>query len=159
MQFRDFIATNAILGDLESLTKDAAITEMVDALVQGGILRSEMRSGVLTALFEREKLGSTGIGQGVAIPHAKHPSIRKVVGLFARSREGVEFDALDGQPVHLFFLLLSNQDAASAHLECLAYISKHLRDKVFCRFLQDARDGAEIAELLRDADEKAMIDS
>ena len=156
MQFRDFIPAKAILGDLDSLNKDAVIPEMVDALIRNGILRPEMRAGVLGALLEREKLGSTGIGQGVAIPHAKHPGIRKVVGLFARSREGVEYDALDGQPVHLFFMLLSNQDAASSHLECLAYISKHLRDKVFCRFLQDARDADEIAELLREADEKAM---
>jgi PTS system fructose-specific IIA component/PTS system nitrogen regulatory IIA component len=158
IQFRDFIAKTAVLDNVDSADKNSALIEMIDALVTSGQIREEARKGIVTALLNREKLGSTGIGQGVAIPHAKHPSIKKIIGLFARSREGVEFDALDGQPVHLFFLLLSNHDSATNHLECLAYISKHLRDENFCRFLLNARDTNEIVELLAEADDKAMAE-
>lgn len=157
MQFRDFIVPNAILDDLEATAKDGAIAEMVDALIERKALREETRKGILTALRNRETLGSTGIGNGVAIPHAKHPAIKDILGLFARSREGVEFESLDGEPAHLFFLILSSQDAAAKHLQVLAYISKHLRDDNFCRFLRNARDTAEIKELLAEADEKALV--
>jgi len=157
IQFRDFIAPSAVIDELEATTKAEALDEMVTVLAETGQVRPEARKGVLSALRAREELGSTGIGQGVAIPHAKHPSVTRIVGLFARSREGVRFDALDGEPVHLFFLLLSNQDAASEHLESLAYISKHLRDDNFCRFLRRARDKHEIVELLAEADENALV--
>jgi nitrogen PTS system EIIA component len=157
IQFRDFIAPSSVLDDIEATTKKDALVEMVDALVRTSQIRAETRNSIIKTLLAREELGSTGIGQGVAIPHAKHPSIKKIVGLFARSREGVEFDALDGEPVFLFFLLLSNHDPASKHLESLAYISKHLRDENFCRFLRTARDTQEIIELLAEADEKATV--
>ncbi|MHC4871194.1 MAG: PTS sugar transporter subunit IIA [Planctomycetota bacterium] len=154
IQFRDFIAPTSVIADIESDTKNKCIEEMIDSLVANNHIRAEAKKGILTALYNRENLGSTGIGQGVAIPHAKHPSIKKIMGLFARSREGVQFDSLDGQPVHLFFLLLSNHDSATNHLECLAHISKHLKDDNFCRFLRNARDKKEIIDLLAEADEK-----
>ncbi len=157
IQFRDFIAPTAIVDDLEATNKDEALTELVDVFITSNQLRPESRKGILTALRNREKLGSTGIGQGVAIPHAKHPSIKTIVGAFGRSREGLLFDALDGEKVHLFFLLLSNHDSASKHLECLAYISKHIREDTFRRFLRNARDTDEIRELLAEADEKALV--
>jgi PTS system fructose-specific IIA component/PTS system nitrogen regulatory IIA component len=157
IQFRNFIAQDAIVDDLEATDKNSLLSELVDVLIDSGQLRPETRKGVLTALRDREELGSTGIGQGVAIPHAKHPAIKKIVGAFGRSREGIDFDALDGEPVNLFFLLLSNHDSATEHLECLAYISKHIRDDTFRRFLRNARDKDEIVELLAEADEKALV--
>jgi len=157
MQFCDFLVREAILGDIVSSTKNEAIAEMTDALIKARVISQDLRQGVLTALLDREKLGSTGIGQGIAIPHAKHPGIKKLVGLFARSREGVRFDALDGEPVHLFFLLLSNQECAAQHLEALAYVSKNLRQDIFRRFLLTARDEKEILELLDEADQKAAL--
>jgi PTS system fructose-specific IIA component/PTS system nitrogen regulatory IIA component len=157
IQFRDFIAPSAIIDELDATTKDEVLAELVDVLVDSGQLRPESRKGVLTALRNREKLGSTGIGQGVAIPHAKHPSIKNIIAAFGRSREGLPFDALDGEKVHIFFLLLSNHDSASKHLECLAYISKHIREDTFRRFLRNARDTDEIRELLAEADEKALV--
>lgn len=156
MQFRDFIDKSAVVDDLLSTSKNEAIAEMVDALIAAGSLSKDLRQGVLTALLDREKLGSTGIGQGIGIPHAKHPGMKRLIGLFARSREGVQFDALDGEPVHLFYLLLSNQECATDHLEALAYVSKHLRDDIFRRFLLKARDAKEITELLEEADQKAL---
>ena len=157
IRFRDFIDPAAVVDDLESTDKNEVLAELVDTLIRAGQLREETRKGILSALRNREKLGSTGIGQAVAIPHAKHPSIKKIVGALGRSREGIPYDALDGEPVHLFFLLLSNHDSASEHLECLAYISKHIRDVNFRRFLRNARDTAEIVELLAEADDKALV--
>jgi mannitol/fructose-specific phosphotransferase system IIA component (Ntr-type) len=159
MYFRDFIVPEAILGDLVSTSGPEALSEMVDALVRAGSLSEEIRQGVLTALIDREAVGSTGIGQGIAIPHAKHPAVRKLVGLVARSREGVQFDSLDGEPVHLFFLILSNQAAAGEHLKALAYISRHLRNEIFHRFLLRARDEREIRKLLEQADEQGVSDA
>ncbi len=156
MYFRDFIAPEATIGDLVSTSGPEALSEMVDALVRTNYLSQEIRQSVLTALLDRESVGSTGIGQGIAIPHAKHPGLRKLVGLVARSREGVAFDSLDGEPVHLFFLLLSNQAAAGEHLKALAYVSQHLRNEIFRRFLFRARDENEIRKLLEEADEQGV---
>lgn len=156
MLFRDLVSSNAIMGDLVSTSKRETIAEMVDALIENGLLASDLRQSVLKALFDREELGSTGIGHNIAIPHAKHPSVKKLTAIFARSREGVDFDSLDGEPVHLFFLLLSNQDTAAQHLEALAYISQNLRDEIFRRFLIKARDSKEIYELLEEADQKSL---
>lgn len=156
MQFRDFILPTAVVGDLVSTIKTDALVEMVDAMIERGLIPRDIRQGVLSALIAREELGSTGIGKGIAIPHAKHPGVHKLTALFARSREGVQFDALDGEPVYLFFLILSNQETAAQHLEALAYVSKHLRDDIFRRFLLRARDEKEIWELLDEADQKAI---
>ncbi|MBN2714157.1 MAG: PTS sugar transporter subunit IIA [Planctomycetes bacterium] len=156
MQFRDFVVNKAIVGDLVSTTKNEAIAEMTDALIASGAVSKDLRQGVLSALIDREKLGSTGIGQGIGIPHAKHPGIKSLIALVARSREGVEFASLDGEPVNIFFMMLSNQECATQHLEALAYVSKHLRDDIFRRFLIKARDAKEIAELLEEADQKSI---
>lgn len=155
MQFRDFVINKAVIGDLAARTKNEAIVEMVDAMIAAGLVSRDLRQGVLGALLDREKLGSTGIGQGIAIPHAKHPGLKNLVGLFARSREGVDFDSIDGEPAHLFFLLLSSPECAGKHLEALAYVSKHLKDDIFRRFLLKARDTKEIVALLEEADQKS----
>ncbi len=154
MNFRDFIVRDAIVGDLVSSGKNEAIAEMTDALIKARAISQDLRQGVLTALLNREKLGSTGIGKGLAIPHAKHPGIKGLVGVFARSREGVMFDAVDGEPVHLFFLLLSNQEHSGQHLEALATVSKRMREDIFRSFLLAARDENEILELLDEADQQ-----
>ena len=154
MRFSEFIVRDAVIGDIVSSTKKECLAEMTDALIGAGVISRDLRQGVLAALLDREKLGSTGIGQGIALPHAKHPGVKKLIGLFARSREGVEFEATDGEPVHIFFLLLSNQEHAGQHLEALAYVSRHLREEIFRRFLLTARDEREILKLLDDADQE-----
>ena len=88
------------------------------------------------------------------MPHAKHNSVGNLVAAFGRSKKGIDFDSLDGEPVYLVFLLLSNKEASGQHLEALAYITKLLRDDLFCRFLKEAKDHAELVELLREADQK-----
>lgn len=156
MQFRDFINKACIRGDLVSSTKAEVIAEMLDTLIAENQISQDMREGVLKALLEREAIGSTGIGGGLAIPHAKHPAIKKLTGVFARSREGIAFDAVDGQPAHILILLLSNQDMALQHLEALTYISKHFKEEIFKSFLLNARDEKEIRELLDEADQKGL---
>ena len=96
---------------------------------------------------------ATGIGSGVAVPHAKHDSIQDLVCAFGRSKKGINFDALDGEPVQVVFLLLSSKSASSSHLEALAFISRLVRDEKFVRFLRDAKDVKDLRDLLGEADQ------
>ena len=154
MQFRDFITQERILDDLSAQTKVEAINELAEVLFSQGTVGPELREGVLTALYHREDLQSTALGQGlsIAIPHAKHPGVRGLIGVFGRSREGVDFGSPDNQPVHLFFLLLSNREYADRHLEALAYISKKCRNADFRNCLLKAVNRAQIADFLEDSD-------
>ena len=138
MRLCDIISEKAVLTDLAATDKNGVIRELVDVLVKSGSVTEAARKKVVAALMAREELGSTGIGQGIAVPHAKHESVEGLVGAFGRSKAGIEFDALDGEPVHLVFLLLSNRNASGSHLEALAHISRILRDNAFCRFLRRA---------------------
>ncbi len=154
MQFRDFLASERIIADLSATTKAEAISELAETLFVNGAVNPELRDGVLSALFHREELQSTAVGQGLslAIPHAKHPGVRGLVGVFGRSREGVDFASPDGQPVHLFFLLLSNRECADRHLEALAYISRKFRNQEFRNCLLRAVNKGQIADFLEDSD-------
>jgi mannitol/fructose-specific phosphotransferase system IIA component (Ntr-type) len=159
MKLSELIDTQSIVGELQATTKEEAVKEMVEALASAGKVSAKETTGLVAALMAREQLGSTGIGQGLAVPHAKHESVGDLVAAFGRSKPGIEFDSLDGEPVQLVFLLLSNKEASGLHLEALAYITKLLRDDVFCRFLKDAKDTAELVELLKEADEKLSADA
>jgi PTS system fructose-specific IIA component/PTS system nitrogen regulatory IIA component len=154
MKLSDLIDSKAIVSELESTTKVEVIKELVDALAATGKIDSKDSKKLTAALMAREQLGSTGIGQGLAVPHAKHNSVGNLVAAFGRSKKGIDFDSLDGEPVYLVFLLLSNKEASGQHLEALAYITKLLRDDLFCRFLKEAKDHAELIELLKEADQK-----
>jgi fructose-specific phosphotransferase system IIA component len=153
MKLGEIIPEGGILDDLKSTQKEDVIKEMVAALVKTGRIEEGTSKKVIKALMDREELGSTGIGAGVAVPHAKHDSITDLVGAFGRSKKGINFDALDGEPVHVLFLLLSSKSASGAHLEALAYISRLVRDEKFVKFLRDAKDGAGLRELLNEADQ------
>ena len=154
MQFRDFISPERIIANLSASTKAEALSELVEPLFANSVIGPELREGVLSALFHREELGTTAVGQGLglAIPHAKHPGVRGLVGVFGRSLEGIDFASPDGQPVHLFILLLSNRECADRHLEALAYISRKFRNKDFRNLLLKAANVAQIADFLEDAD-------
>jgi mannitol/fructose-specific phosphotransferase system IIA component (Ntr-type) len=154
MKLAEIIPEGGILDDLKSTTKEEVIKEIVQALVKAGRLEENTSKKVVKALMDREELGSTGIGAGVAVPHARHDSITELIGAFGRSKKGISFDALDGEPVHVLFLLLSSKGASGAHLESLAYISRLVRDDKYVKFLRDAKDAKALRELLGEADQR-----
>jgi len=152
MKFADFVSAKAICAELTATDKEAAIREMVQALLDAGEVEADEFEGIIKTILKREELGSTGIGRGVAVPHTKHPSVDRLVGTVAVSRQGVEFAALDGEMVHLFFLLISPPDRPGDHLRALENISRQLRDDTFCRFLKQAKNAQDIRQLLDEAD-------
>jgi mannitol/fructose-specific phosphotransferase system IIA component (Ntr-type) len=154
MRLMDFIRTDAILPDLKADTARGAIDEMVGALVKAKAVPAGDRRKVVDAILRREKKGTTGFGNGVAIPHAKQEGVGGVVGTVARSVAGVEFAALDGQPVHLFFLLLSNPDLPEDHLKAMEHIFRSIKNDNLRRFMCKAATREELVDLLREADEE-----
>jgi PTS system fructose-specific IIA component/PTS system nitrogen regulatory IIA component len=152
MKFSDFVATDAIRSHVTAATKEGVIREMAQALVAAGRIAAGDLDGIVKAIMKREDLGSTGIGRGVAVPHTKHPSVSRLVGTVAVSPEGIEFESLDGEPVHLFFLLVSPPDRPGDHLRALENISRQLRDDGFCKLLKAAKGPLEIQNLLEEAD-------
>lgn len=152
MKFADFICQDAILAKLSAMDKEGAIREMVEALRNAGRIEADEAESIVKAIMKREELGSTGIGRGVAVPHTKHPSVDRLIGTVAVSGDGVDFASLDGEVVHLFFLLVSPPDRPGDHLRALENISRQLRDDTFCRFLKQAKTPEDIQQLLNEAD-------
>ena len=153
MRLMDFIRTEAILPDLKATTARSAVEEMVAALVKAKAVAADQHRKVVEAILRREKKGTTGFGNGVAIPHAKHAGVKGVVGIVALSRAGIEFAALDSQPVHLFFLLLSNPDQPEEHLKAMEHIFRSIKNDPLRRFMCQSSSQEELVELLREADE------
>lgn len=152
MKFSDFVQTEAIKASVTATEKPDVIRELVEGLAASGAINVADQEGIIAAILKREELGSTGIGRGVAVPHTKHPSATKLVGTVGVSHEGVDFNSLDGDKVHLFFLLVSPPDRPADHLRALENISRQLRDDTFCRFLKQAQTVQDIRQLLDEAD-------
>ncbi len=152
MKFADFICREAVRAEMQAVDKEGAVREMVQALSEAGQFPPDQAESIVKAILKREELGSTGIGRGVAVPHAKHPSATRLIGTVSVSRYGVDFNSLDGEVVHLFFLLISPLDRPGDHLRALENIARHLRNDTFCRFLKQAKDTNEILQILDEAD-------
>jgi mannitol/fructose-specific phosphotransferase system IIA component (Ntr-type) len=152
MRMSDFVVKEAIVPDLKATTKEAVIREMVESLRAAGYFKGGELEDIVKAILKREALGSTGIGRGVAIPHSKHPTADRLIGTVAISRAGVPFDSLDGEPVHVFVLLISPQDRPGDHLRALENVSRSLRDDGFVRSLRNAKTRDEIWNLLDGSD-------
>ncbi len=152
MKFVDFIEVKALRADLQATGKQEVIEELVDALVAAGAVKEPKKLGIIDAVMEREELGSTGIGRGVAVPHTKHTSVDRLIGTVGISRSGLDFNSLDGEKVNIFFLLVSPQDRPGDHLRALENISRQLRNDTFCRFLLQAKTAEDIRQLLDEAD-------
>ena len=157
MKFADFISREAIRAELRADDKEGVIREMIQALLEAGKIETSEFESIVRAILKREELGSTGIGRGVAVPHTKHPSVDRLIGTVAVSREGVDFNSLDGERVQLFFLLISPPDRPGDHLRALENISRQLRDDTFCRFLKKAKSAGEIEQLLDEADNNQFV--
>jgi len=153
MKFRDFIVFDATMDDVRGADKESILRTMLESLVSAGGLDGARTQEALAALMKRESLGSTAIGRGIAVPHTKYGAGEKPIGLIARSREGADFAAIDGEPVYIFFLVLSPENSPSLHLRALEYILLRMRQDNFVRFLKNARDKNELIELLKEADE------
>jgi len=154
MKITDFLQENASAVELKADTKDAVIRELVGLLVKSGAIKDKDVPKLVRILLDREALGSTGIGQGVAIPHGKADCVTQLVGAVGVSRHGMNFDSLDGEPTFIFFLLVAPQDSAGPHLKALARISRLLKEKHFRDSLRAAKDGKTLIKALQDEDER-----
>jgi PTS system nitrogen regulatory IIA component len=152
MKITDILVREASILDLAATGKDALLTELATALAAAE--ESLDREALLDVLRERESLQSTGIGEGVAIPHGKIPGLDRLVATFARSREGVDFESIDGQPTQLFFLLVVPEQSGGQHLKALARISRFFRDASFREKLIAAGDLDEIFRAIEEEDAK-----
>ncbi|HUY28234.1 MAG TPA: PTS sugar transporter subunit IIA [Candidatus Binataceae bacterium] len=152
MKITEILTPEMVLPELKSNTKPELLGELAAAL---SAHYPEIKLGDLTAvLLERERLGSTAIGDGIAIPHGKLPGVTRILGAFGRHREGVDFESLDGNPTQLFFVLVAPEDSASLHLKALARVSRLLKDDTFRTHLLNAPGASEIFKLIKDEDAK-----
>lgn len=155
MRMSDFVVREAISADLNANTKEGVIREMVEKLRQAGYFKNSEPEDIVKAILKRELLGSTGIGRGVAIPHAKHTSVERLIGAVGVSKAGVGFESLDGEPVHVFVMLISPNDRPGDHLRALENVSRCLRDDSFVRTLRHATTSETIWEQLADQEPHA----
>ncbi|MCP3178080.1 MAG: PTS sugar transporter subunit IIA [Desulfuromonadales bacterium] len=152
MKIADFLNASAIADDLKAKGKNDVLAELTDTIVHTD--KSLDRDEVMRVLLEREKLGSTGIGDGVAIPHGKLKNISNLLISFGRSRDGVDFDSMDGKPAHLFFLLIAPEESVGIHLKTLARISKLLKNPQVRQRLLQADSAGDIYSIIIEEEEK-----
>jgi PTS system nitrogen regulatory IIA component len=152
VKITDFLNAEAIIPDLAGRDKQAVLKELAGKFVTAHGALGENR--VLEVLLEREKISTTAIGDGVAIPHGKLADVERVHAVFARSKPGVDFASLDGEPTHLFFALVAPQDGAADHLKALARISRLLKDGALRARLMQAQSGKELFDIIAAEDQK-----
>jgi mannitol/fructose-specific phosphotransferase system IIA component (Ntr-type) len=152
MKLKDFIVADAIVPALAATTRDEAIGELVASLAKAGTLDASAVDEVVAALIKREKNGSTGFGKGVAVPHVKHPAVKKMAGTVGCSEAGLDFAALDSQPVYSIFLLLSPENQPQQHLQAMHIVFANLQKDMFRRFLRQSDSRQKIVDLLDEAD-------
>ena len=150
MDVTEFVPSNAVIAGLKAGSKKQVLHALAGRAAQLTGLDELM---LLEKLLERERLGSTGVGHGVAIPHAKFTQLKSVFGLVARLRRPVEFDSVDDEPVDLVFLLLAPEGAGTAHLKALARVSRLLRNRIVCARLREAKDSQAMYAVLKGTSE------
>lgn len=152
MKIMDILKEEFILEELKAKSKREVLVELATVFARGKIKFGP--EAMLHALLEREKLGSTGIGDGIAIPHGKLAGLEEMVIAFGRSRQGVDFEAMDGKPAHLFFLLMAPENSAGQHLKALAKISRMLKDAAFRKYLLAAKTHDDLYRTLVEKDDE-----
>lgn len=148
MRLNSFIVREAIVPSLAATTRDAAITEIIQSLKDAGQFSDADVADITAAVLRREQLGSTGIGQGVAIPHSRHRDVPNLVGTVAISTQGLAFDSIDGEPVHVLFLLISPDQQPGPHLRALDAVVQKTKDVELVSKLRASRTAEEIWALL-----------
>lgn len=152
LKFSQLVAPGAITVQVRSAQRDEVIAELLDSVVASGVVPAAIRDELMLRVLERERKGSTGFGRGVAVPHVKHKSVTKMAAAIGLSPRGIDFNALDKQPVYSVFLLVSPEDRPEEHLQAMEVIFKNLSKDTFRRFLRQASSAEEVQELLREAD-------
>ncbi|MBF0378190.1 MAG: PTS sugar transporter subunit IIA [Desulfamplus sp.] len=151
MKLSDILDKNSIIADLQSKDKKCVLEELAKAV---SMRTQTATQDIVKILLEREQLGSTGIGGGIAIPHGKLANINSIVVGFGLSREGIEFDSLDNRPVHIFFLLIIPASSTGVHLSVLAYISRLLKQSHFKESLLKSESIEELEQIINSIDEE-----
>ncbi len=144
----------ALVAELVATNKDGALKELLGAAQESGVFGAKIQKGLHKRMLDREAMGSTGLGNGVAVPHVKSEGVDRVVLVLARSKKGLEWHAIDGRPVHILFLLVSPAAEPELHLQCLRWIATLARNADFRRFLLDAKDAKAMRDLLREMQPK-----
>ncbi len=158
MKLLDFVLTDALIPDLKSTQRDDVINELIDAIVAAGGVPKTLRDELVKEIIRREKHGSTGFGKGVAVPHVKHEKVKKMVAAIGVSQKGIDFNALDKQPVYSVVLLVSPADKPDEHLQAMENIFSNLQKDNFRRFLRQASTAEEIKDLLHEADTQQLAE-
>jgi mannitol/fructose-specific phosphotransferase system IIA component (Ntr-type) len=153
MKLRDFIVSEAIVPNLQSDSRNDVIRELVSSLARAGAIDEASVEEIVAALIKREQNGSTGFGKGVAVPHVKHSRVQKMVGTVGRSAGGIDFAALDHQPVYSIVLLLSPENQPQQHLQAMNIVFSNLQKDTFRRFLRQSETREAIVDLLDEADQ------
>jgi len=157
MKFADFMCFEAVIPELQATDRDGVITELVTALDKAGRLGKGNCKKIIKEVIKRENEASTGIGKGVAVPHVKHSAVKDVVGAIGQSSTGIDFSALDKQPVYSVILLISPVDNPDRHLQAMENIFKHLQQDKFRKFLRQSQQADQIEDLMREADENPSL--
>src|SRR5262249_39313431 len=150
MKITEILSAEMVVPELGGTTKPQVLRELARPLANK--YRDLELAAITAVLAERERLGSTAIGDGIAIPHGKMPSVKQIVGTFGRHQQGVDFESLDGRPTHLFFALLAPEDSTSLHLKALPRVSRLFKDSSFRERLMSAKDVEEIFRLIVEED-------
>jgi nitrogen PTS system EIIA component len=155
MQLDQILKKEFINDNLSARNKDDTLAELVKTVIQGGLNLDYF--SIIEILKRRESLGSTGIGEGIAIPHGKISTLDHIIVAFGRSIEGIAYDAIDGKPVHLFFLLLAPENSAGQHLKILAKISKMSKEADFRRKLLQAKSQNDLYKIIIDQENNCIV--
>ena len=152
MKILDILEPTAVIADMQATSKPEALQELAGVVTD---LHPEIdRTRLVEVLLDREELGSTAIGEGIAIPHGKFPGVANVIAAFGRSMRGIDFDSLDGSPTRLFFLLVAPEISAGVHLKALARISRLLKDKSFRERIYAGTSSDALFAAITEEDEK-----
>ena len=157
MKFTDFVCFEAIIPELEATNRDDAIVELVSSLDKAGRIGKGNCEKIIKAVIKREKEASTGMGKGVAVPHVKHSAVKDIIAVVGQSGVGIDFSALDKQPVYSVILLISPADNPDRHLQAMEKVFRHLQQEKFRKFLRQSQTAKMIEELLKDADENPFL--
>lgn len=157
MRLDQILKTDFINDNLQADSKEKVLDELAETITKSGLKIDKAK--IIDVLKQREKLGSTGIGDGVAIPHGKIATLENIVFSFGRSMAGVSFDSMDGKPVHLFFLLLAPENSSGQHLKVLAKISKMLKLADFRKKLMGAKTRNDLYKIIIEQDIACSVES